>query len=64
LNDLYLPLSYQVRLAAALGIVFLMSVKPDTMGSLVTIGVALGAGLAMALPSWRRRQPRGPAVVE
>src|SRR5262245_5281993 len=54
LNDPYLIASYQVRLAAALGIVFLMAVKPDLLGSLVTIGVALMAGLLVAMPAWRR----------
>jgi hypothetical protein len=57
LGDPFLAASYLVRLAAALGIVFLMTVKPDLLGSLVTIGVALIAGLALAVPAWRRGRP-------
>jgi hypothetical protein len=41
--------SIQVRVAIALGIVFLMTVKPDFDGSLLTIGVASVLGLAVAL---------------
>ncbi len=63
LNDPFLLLSYQVRLAAALGIVFLMVVKPELLGSLVTIGVALIVGLASALPSWRRAQAKDQAAL-
>jgi hypothetical protein len=39
----------QVRVAIALGIVFLMTVKPDLTGSLLAIGVAAGLGLIVAL---------------
>jgi hypothetical protein len=40
----------QTRITAVLGIVFLMTVKPDLNGSLLTIGIATIAGLASALP--------------
>lgn len=40
----------QTRVAIALGIVFLMSVKPDLIVSLLTIGVAIIIGLASSLP--------------
>ncbi len=43
-------LSIQLRVAIALGIVFLMTVKPDLGGALVTIGGASILGLAAALP--------------
>jgi hypothetical protein len=56
LSDPFLAVSYLVRLAAALGIVFLMAVKPDLLGSLVTIGRALMAGLAAAAPAGRRKR--------
>jgi hypothetical protein len=41
----------KVRVAVILGIVFLMTVKPDLGGSLLTIGVAAGLGLISALAS-------------
>lgn len=55
-------ISIQTRVAIALGIVFLMSVKPDLVGSLLTITVATIAGLVAALPMSRReRVQEGPA---
>ena len=50
LNDPLLGISIQTRVAIALGIVFLMTVKPDLGGSLLAIGVATGLGLLSALP--------------
>jgi hypothetical protein len=58
LGDPFLTTSYLIRLAAALGIVFLMVVKPDLLGSVVTIGVALAAGLTISAPTWRLIWPR------
>ncbi len=46
--------SLLLRTAIALGIVFLMSIKPDWVGSLATIGIAIALGLAGSLPLWRR----------
>jgi hypothetical protein len=43
-----------VRIALALGIVFLMAVKPDTAGALLAVAVAALVGLAGAL-TWPRR---------
>jgi hypothetical protein len=40
----------QTRVVITLGIVFLMSVKPDLIGSLLTIDVATVLGLVSALP--------------
>ena len=40
----------QIRVAIALGIVFLMTVKPELGGALLTIGVAVILGFATALP--------------
>ena len=48
-NHSLLRISIQTRVAIALGIVFLMTVKPDLSGSLLTIGVAIVLGLASAL---------------
>jgi hypothetical protein len=40
----------QIRAVITLGIVFLMSVKPDLIGWLLTIDVATVLGLVSALP--------------
>jgi len=53
-NRQLLWISIQTRVAIALGIVFLMTVKPGLVGSLLTIGVAIIFGLASALPMPRR----------
>ncbi len=42
-------ISMQTRIALALGIVFLMAVKPDLVGALVAVGVSLVAGVIVAL---------------
>src|SRR5262249_4757482 len=54
-------ISIQTRVAIALGIVFLMTVKPDLRGSLLAIGIAAMLGLASALPILRRAQAQGEA---
>lgn len=66
-QQLYDPLlwaSIQTRLAIALGIVFLMTVKPGLGGALLTIGVAVVLGLASAWPAWSqvRLQAATPGV--
>lgn len=60
LHDPLLRASLQVRLAIGLGIVFLMTVKPDADLSLLTMGIALGLGLVSVWPGWgyRRTQYR------
>ena len=50
-----LSLSIRLRIAMVLGIVFLMSVKPALVESLVTMGVAIVLGLLLALPEMRRK---------
>lgn len=55
-NHPLLWISIQTRVAIALGIVFLKTVKPDLGGSLLTIGVAIVLGLASALPMPRRER--------
>jgi hypothetical protein len=62
---LYHPLlwtSLQVRVAIALGIVFLMTIKPALSGALLTMGVAVILGLASALPMWSRSRIKEPAA--
>jgi hypothetical protein len=54
LDDSLLWGSLRIRTAIALGIVFLMSVKPDLLGSLISIGVAGVLGLAFSLPALGR----------
>jgi hypothetical protein len=49
-------IAIQTRVAIALGIIFLMTVKPDLGGALLTIGVAAMLGLASALPIFGREQ--------
>lgn len=46
--------SIQMRTAIAVGIVFLMTVKPPLEGALLTIGVAAVLGLAASVPLWGR----------
>ena len=54
LRDPLLWTSARTRAAIAVGIVFLMTVKPNLEGALLTIGVAALLGLATAVPTWSR----------
>lgn len=56
LHDPFLWASIKLRVALGLGIVFLMTIKPDLGGSLLVIGVAIILGLVATWPLWRRRQ--------
>jgi hypothetical protein len=49
--------SMQIRVAIALGIVFLMTFKPDLNGSLLAIAVAAVLGLVAALPALTPGRP-------
>ena len=62
LHDPLLWTSIQTRIAVALGIVFLMTVKPEMGTALLTMGVALILGLASAWPRWSRSRTKEPAV--
>lgn len=62
LHDPFLWASIQIRVAIALGIVFLMTVKPGLGGALLTVGVALILGLASALPMWGRGRVQKPTT--
>ncbi len=55
-NDSRLWISMETRIAIALGIIFLMTAKPNMVGSLLTIGVAIVLGLALSLPMVRRKR--------
>ncbi len=61
LNDPLLWVSIETRTAIALGIVFLMTIKPGWIGSLLTIVVAVAVGLALSLPMRRGMRPKGAA---
>ncbi|MGE5123122.1 MAG: hypothetical protein ACM3H7_01270 [Acidobacteriaceae bacterium] len=55
-------ISIQTRLSVALGIVFLMIEKPNLVGSLLTIGVAIVLGLASTLVVIRRERAQAVAT--
>ena len=55
-TDPLLLISNQIRLAVALGIIFLMTVKPSLGGSLLTIGIAIVLGFAFSLPTVRQKR--------
>ncbi len=55
-NQPLLWISIRTRVAIALGIVFLMTVKPGLVGSLLTIGIAVVIGLASALSASNRER--------
>src|SRR6266511_3753344 len=59
-RDPILMVSLYLRTALALGIVFVMSVKPDTAGALTAMGVALVLGLATGFPTWSRGRRTAP----
>jgi hypothetical protein len=45
----------QSRVIMGLGIVFLMTVKPDLVGSLITVGITIIISLVLAVPSLNQR---------
>ena len=57
-NQPLLRVSIQTRIALALGIVFLKITKPELVGSLLAIGIAILLGLASSLPLTRGEQAR------
>jgi hypothetical protein len=56
-------ISMQTRVAIAVGIVFLMTIKPDLIGSLLTIGIAAILGIASALPTVRREWAQEEPII-
>jgi hypothetical protein len=61
LDDPLLWASLRIRTAIALGIVFLMTVKPELPGSLLTLGVAGLLGLVFGLPALGRSREKRQA---
>ncbi|MGB8324097.1 MAG: hypothetical protein WCE52_14160 [Candidatus Acidiferrum sp.] len=58
LQDAALPTLIRVRAMLALGIVYLMTLKPMTMaGAFVDLGVAILLGVVFALPTWSKAKP-------
>jgi hypothetical protein len=50
--------SLRLRVAIGIGILALMTVKPDAFGSIAILAAAVGAGLVGGLPlAWRRGLP-------
>ncbi len=58
-SDPLLWISVRTRAAIALGIVFLMVIKPTLVGSVATIVVAVVLGLISSLPMLRRIRGKG-----
>jgi hypothetical protein len=52
INDPVLGTALQTMAALLLGIVFLMTNKPPLVEAIITIAIALAAGLASAAPPW------------
>jgi hypothetical protein len=53
-----LPTLIRVRALIALGIVYLMTLKPMTMGSaLLALAIAIFVGVIFSLPTWSRLKP-------
>ena len=64
LTDPILRLSLRLRIGLAVGIVFLMTVKPGWIGSFVAIVVFTGFGALASLAPWKRAEPTRPALPE
>jgi small basic protein len=52
--------SWSARVGVALAIVFLMTVKPGLPGALVTVAVAVAAGISVSLPGFSRPRSNQP----
>ena len=55
-NHWLLENSFKTRVSIALGIVFLMTIKPELGGSLLVIAIALMSGFAFSLPVRRQEK--------
>lgn len=63
LQDPMLRTSLRLRVAIALGIVFLMTGKPDLTGALLSMGIAIVLGLIPSLPMGSRAQTKGKSAI-
>jgi hypothetical protein len=57
-RDPFFGASWSTRAGIALGVVFLMTVKPGLLGAPVTVVVAAAAGFAFSLPAVIRVRPQ------
>ena len=62
LQDPFLLTTLRIRIALALGIVFLMVSKLPLAPSLITLAAAVCVGLLSALPLWRQTQKTQPTT--
>lgn len=51
-----LAASLRARIAGGVGILALMTLKPDLAGSLIITGLAIGVGVLASVRSWRRSE--------
>ena len=56
-------LPIRLRVAIALGIVFLMTAKPDLAGALLSMGIAIVLGLVPSLPMGSRAQTKDKSAI-
>ncbi len=61
--DPFLELGTYMLITLLLGIVFLMTVKPGLVGSLITIIIALILGFGFSLPNWNRAKQASGGVI-
>jgi hypothetical protein len=59
LDDPVLTTSERTMLLAAIGLVYLMTTKPDAGGTIIALLVFIGLGLILSAPAWLGRQPAG-----
>jgi hypothetical protein len=58
IHDPILGAGLHTMIALVLGIVFLMTIKPSLVDSVIALAVALALGLASSLPLWRASRAR------
>lgn len=59
IHDPVLSAALQTMAALLFGLVFLMTIKPSLVGSILVMAVALALGLASGLPFWYIRRRKG-----
>lgn len=53
----------QIMAALLFGLVFLMTIKPALVDSIIVIAVALALGLVSSLPFWYIRRRKGKIIM-
>jgi len=59
ISDPLLMKSYKIKLTLALGIIFMMTIKPGWTGSLISVAAAFGIGLLLDLPRKQKEEVKG-----